>query len=123
MLSPGTVILRNRLLQPQQLAFPFPFSHPIMHLFLALLLCSLPLLAQAQLHVTDRPTDDRRQFTLVDDRVADIVYDANDEKLVAIAAGHLAADMEMVTGKQPRLITSVEGGRRPDDHHWHRGQQ
>ncbi|PPK87719.1 glycosyl hydrolase family 115 (putative glucuronidase) [Neolewinella xylanilytica] len=77
--------------------------------FITLLLCALPVFAHAQFSVSDRPTDDRHQFTLVDDRATDILYDANDEKLVEITAGFLADDVEKVTGKRPTISTEAGG--------------
>ena len=37
--------------------------------------------------------------------VADIYYDAKDAKLIGIAAGLLAGDVERVTGKKPRVVS------------------
>ncbi|WP_116106310.1 glycosyl hydrolase 115 family protein [Lewinella sp. IMCC34191] len=76
--------------------------------FIVLLLCLFPLLTRAQVQITDRMTDKRQQFTLVDDQATDILYDAEDEKLVQLAAGFLADDMERVTGSRPSLHTDKQ---------------
>ena len=74
--------------------------------YLFLLSFLLPLTAFAQLGVTDQFTSDKDQFSLVDAQgAATILYAAEDEKLVEIAANFLAGDVEMVTGTKPTVTT------------------
>ena len=69
----------------------------------------LPLSAFAQLGVTDVFSSSKDQFSLVDDAGATtILYASDDEKLVEIAAGFLAGDVEMVTGTKPTVTTDVD---------------
>ena len=69
-----------------------------------------PLAAFAQLGVTDHFTGDKDQFSLVDGEGATtILYAAEDEKLVEIAANFLAGDVELVTGTKPAVTTDAAG--------------
>ncbi|MGB3800631.1 MAG: glycosyl hydrolase 115 family protein [Lewinella sp.] len=70
------------------------------------LLCLACASLQAQIQITDRATDDGH-FALVDNEATQILYDTADEKLIALAAGFLADDVNKVTGKQPELLTSA----------------
>lgn len=49
-------------------------------------------------------------FPLVSAQPTSVVYDAGDAKVVQIASGLLARDIERVTNKQPDVLTSVPAG-------------
>ncbi|MER3376296.1 MAG: glycosyl hydrolase 115 family protein [Allomuricauda sp.] len=73
-------------------------------LILGLLL--LPLLTQAQLQVSTT-RDNNQQLPIVSETsIATIVYDASDEELIHKTASFLADDIEKVTGKKPKAVTS-----------------
>lgn len=74
---------------------------------LLILLALLPTLSYSQIEVSNQPKNKKQHFSIVEGTTtANILYDTSDNVLVQKVATFLADDIEKVTGKKPKIVST-----------------